>query len=219
MTRLPYEPSSQGTNMIQGGFFKNTLWKPRIELQRSQSSMHSIWMHEMNYVNATGYWLALQQCAFVLMDQAAQVPTPADASVEHIEAGKKQVSLFGAWTRILGEYAHRVLAVRMEFYRNSVRDPVAARLNQEMIEDDTYLPVNDTLDERVSQMESLRERQLMKAFAAFSAGNAVKRAGKGEARLASSKWAGLCGGARNCGPHHGGHWGPLPSSLGRYCSE
>ena len=64
LSRFPYEPVVPGINLFQGGFFRNTQWKPRMELQRAQASMHSIWNYEMNYINATGYWLGLQATFF-----------------------------------------------------------------------------------------------------------------------------------------------------------
>ena len=92
-------------------------------------------------------------------------------------AAEGKVALLAAWAHIMGEYASRVLAVRIEFYRNSVKDPVAAKMNQKMYEEDSYRPANESLDARARQIDGLHETQLMKAFA-LAASNAVKR-GKG----------------------------------------
>ena len=59
-----------------------------------------------------------------------------------------------------------------------MKDPVAAKLNQEMYEKDSYRPANESLDTRARQINGLCKTQLMKAFAALGASNAVKR-GKG----------------------------------------
>ena len=42
LSHLPYEPVVTGINVFQGGFFRNTQWKPRMELQRARASIHSI---------------------------------------------------------------------------------------------------------------------------------------------------------------------------------
>jgi hypothetical protein len=60
-----------------------------------------------------------------------------------------------------------------------VTDPVSARANQHIYEEDNHLPYIESMDDRSKQIDTLRESQLMKAFAALSASNAVKRAGGG----------------------------------------
>lgn len=177
VSRMGYEASRPGMNIFQGGFFSNSQWKPRLELQAAQPGMHAIWSHEMNYVNASGYWLGLQQTCFSMMDEEVQ-DMPQTNEAQRATLAARTAKLL-AWARILGEFSLRVLAVRCEFYRNSVRDPVSARANQEMYEEETYLPSNAALDDRARQIDTLRETQLMKAFAALSASNAVKRAGGG----------------------------------------
>lgn len=171
MSRLPYCASKAGMNIFQGGFFANDQWEPRVKLQVGQPSMQPIYKYEMNYFNSCGYWLGLQKTCFSIIHQVACGPANADTT--------REMSMLNAWAEILGEYALRVLAVRQEFYRNSVKDPVGARLNQEMYEEDSYLPVSDALDERTKQMGTMREAQLMKAIATLAASNNLKRAGGG----------------------------------------
>jgi hypothetical protein len=173
ISRLPYEPRNQGTNMLQGGLFANNQWSLRLELQSAQLAIHSIWAHEMAYTNATGYWLGLQQTSYSMIDELLAESLTEAA----LDAKKTKVSLLGAWARILGEFGLRVLAIRCEFYRNSITDPVSARVNQHIYEEDNHLPYNESMDDRSKQIETLRETQLMKAFAAISARNAVERAG------------------------------------------
>ncbi len=116
--------------------------------------MQPIYRYEMNYFNASGYWLGLQKTCFAMVDLVA---------IEEVTVESRgRMARLLAWAGILGEYAIRVLAVRQEFYRNSVKDPVSARLNQEMYEEDAYLPASDALDDRTKQLENLRETQLMK---------------------------------------------------------
>lgn len=169
VSRLPYASPRAGLNIFQGGFFTHDMWEPRVRLQQSQSSMQAIWKYEMNYVNACGYWLGLQKTCYGMLRKA---------SIEAVAgaAGTPRQRMLQAWSEILGEYALRVLAVRQEFYRNSVSDPVGARLNQSMYEEDTYRPVSEALDDRTRELEKVQETQLMKAVANLMAHNSVKRA-------------------------------------------
>jgi hypothetical protein len=96
----------------------------------------SIWAHEMAYTNAAGYWMGLQRSAYNMIDEEIAGATTAEARAE----SEGKIGLLGAWARILGEFAIRVLAIRCEFYRNSVTDPVSARANQHKYEDDNHLP-------------------------------------------------------------------------------
>lgn len=82
-----------------------------------------------------------------------------------------------AWARIFGEFALHVVAIRMTFYRNSIKVPDAARLNQELHEEDGFLPENSSIDERAKAMETLRI--VIKSFSALTAINAAKKAGGG----------------------------------------
>lgn len=121
----------------------------------------------MAYFNSAGYWLGLQKTTFTLMGQVSG------------EGASQRLAQLGAWAQIFGEYALRVLAIRQEFYRNSVKDPVSARLKQSLYEEATYVPANEFLDERTRELETLQQTQLMKALAALTASNTVKRSGGG----------------------------------------
>ena len=95
LSRLPYEPVVPGSNVFQDGFFRNTQWKPRMELQRAHASMHSIWNYEVNYINATGYGLGLQVTCFAMMNEkVASATTDAEK-----RAAEGKVALLAAWRR------------------------------------------------------------------------------------------------------------------------
>ena len=85
----------------------------------------------------------------------------------------KSLGYLGARESLLVEYALRVLAIRVLFYRNATRDPFSAKINQELYEGEHELPANEMLNERVKQLEGLREIQIAKAFANLAASNAV----------------------------------------------
>lgn len=165
LSRLPYKPSVPSTNVFESELFRNTQWKPRLELQKVQASVHSIWDYDMNCVNAAGDRLVLQENRF---DVIYQVATSANTDTEK-EAGNCNTAMFASWARITGERAGRGPAARMGFYRNSLKDLVAAKLNQEMYENDTHLPANESLDAHTHHIHALRETQLMKAFSALAA--------------------------------------------------
>lgn len=71
----------------------------------------------------------------------------------------------------MGEFSLRVIVIRMEFYRNNAKDPVATRLNHELHEEDWYLLANSAIDYRARAMENMRETQMLKVIAARSASN------------------------------------------------
>ena len=77
------------------------------------------------------------------------------------------------------EYDLRFIAIRAQFYRNRTRDPFSAKLNQELYEGEHELTANDILDEKVKELERLRETLLAKAFANLATSNAVKKNGGG----------------------------------------
>lgn len=65
----------------------------------------------------------------------------------------------------------------MEFYCNNIKNPAPARLNQELHDEDGFLPLNASLSlyHRGRFMNYLRETQVRKAFAAVAANNAAKK--------------------------------------------
>ena len=176
ISRLPYAPSPADINVFQGGYFRHNAWKELRELKEVQPGLQAVWKHEMPYINATGYWLGLAEIAFEMMDETAS-----SANTEGMEPTTvdKRLVYLSAWARLLVEYALRVLAIRVQFYRNATRDPFSAKLNQELYEGEHELPANEMLDERVKQLDGRRETQLAKAFANLAASNAVKKNGEG----------------------------------------
>ena len=174
ISRLPSAPSPAGINVFQRGCFRHNAWKELRELKEAQRGLQAIWKHEMPYVNATGYWLCLAEISFEMMDETAF--SASTKGMEPTTVDKRLVYL-GAWSRLLVEYALRVLAIRVQLYRNATRDPFSAKLNQELYEGEHELLANEMLDERVIQMGGLRETQLAKAFPNSAASNAVKKNG------------------------------------------
>jgi hypothetical protein len=174
ISRLHYEPRKRGTNIFQGGYFANNQWSLRLELQGSQPSNHEIWAHEMACTDAGGYFMGLQQTAYSIINKNIAGETTDEARRDRSKdwAGRgmdPNLRRVCAW----------VLAIRFEFYRNSVTDPVSMRANQHIIEEDSHLPYSESMDERSKQIENLRESHLMKAFAALSASKEVTRGGGG----------------------------------------
>ncbi len=104
-------------------FFPYVQWEPLIWLQAAQPSMEPTYRYEMNYFNSCGYWLGLQKSFFAIFDQVARE--------EETTEPQGTMARLLVWAGILGEYAIRVLAV---LYRNSVKDPMNARINKEMHE-------------------------------------------------------------------------------------
>jgi len=114
-----------------------------VALRDAQPSLHPIRKHAMGYSNATGHWMGLQEMAFELFDAAAK-----DLTFERKEEETEvSMGLLGAGFQLLEEFALQVLAMSVEFYNNSNKELVAARLDQKLHEEDVY-HANDVLDER-----------------------------------------------------------------------
>ena len=69
--------------------------------------------------------------------------------------------------------------IRVQFYRNPTRDPCSAKLNKELYEGEHELPANEMLDEKVKELERLRETELAKAISNSPASNGVKNTSGG----------------------------------------
>lgn len=167
LSRYPYEagPTLQA---FDGGFFPHRDWGLRRGMER-HSSMRAVCEYETNYINAVGYWLAFQQAAFALRQEAL-------ADKKYPEASK-----FDCWMTVAGRYGLRVVGLRSEFYKMAADDPTYAKLVITTLEKRSDVVASEDLVEAMDKLDINMSTQLMKAVATLSASNATKRAGKGGA--------------------------------------
>lgn len=167
LSRYPYE-QGPSVSAFTGGFFEHREWPIRKAME-AHKSMRAVFEYEANYTNASGYWMAFNQAAISLRQEAQE------------QKRYDQAEIYDVWAIVAVRYGLRVTGLRVEFYKLVARDPTYAKLVMPSLEQRNDIPAADDLVEPLEKLDVHLSTQLMKAVATLNASNATKRAGGGGA--------------------------------------
>jgi hypothetical protein len=117
---------------------------------------------------SAGYWMSFSSAAMALRGEALKVE--ATTRVEETER-------FDIWAMMAVRYGLRVVILRVELYRISMKDSMHAWLVMPVLKVQNDSAARDDLDDVMKNFDMHMASQLMKTPASLHATNAVERIG------------------------------------------